>query len=62
MGLIWGCYLGGAFAVLQAPMFDGLAFDAGPLAQDVGGYFAALPIDLFAIWFFWKARKREATS
>ena len=21
-----------------------------------------LPIDLFAIWFFWKARKREAAS
>jgi hypothetical protein len=28
--------LGGDFAVLQAPMFDGLAFDVGPLAQDVG--------------------------
>ena len=26
-----------AWAVLQAPMFDGLAFDVGPLAQDVGG-------------------------
>ena len=23
--------------MLQAPMFDGLPFDAGPLAQDVGG-------------------------
>ena len=23
--------------MLQAPMFDGLAFDVGPLAQDVGG-------------------------
>jgi hypothetical protein len=27
VGLVWGSVLGGEFAVLQAPMFDGLSLD-----------------------------------
>ena len=34
IGLVWGLMLGGELAVLQAPMFDGLAFDPFALFDD----------------------------
>jgi len=33
-GLVWGLFLGGELAVLQAPMFDGLSFDPFSLLDD----------------------------
>jgi hypothetical protein len=48
--------------VLQAPMLDGLSFNVGPLAQDIGGL-AVHPTPKSAIrQRLFKARPRDAVG